>query len=765
MDVHTGAVLTTMTHLFLIYMAVTLVTGGALVLVWRHDRNQAFSGWLGVSHLIWAFKPAMYMLWRQPEPLWHHTGTVGMMLVNTGYIMLVVLGFGHLSGRRFSRTQLVVAAVGLGFLSWLFGEVDPALAQAAMATMSTVVGLVLVYWLRRFSPIEQCCGVLLVLCGLAQYIYVFQGEAGLPLQTTVATVLRLLLGLAVLCAAFMRSTGEIRRVRDRFMDLVERSHQGVTVFRGMELVYANPAFRRIYGLPEGHGAPEVMSRSWIDATVPRAERVEAIRRSRRILAGEVPQLSWEGERVSLDGRRLQLRFSAWQVEWDGAPALQLVVTDDTARHDALHALWWQATHDELTGLPNRSALLQRLRTLFGDPETRGLALVLLDVDRFKMFNDAHGHATGDEVLKGLAAMLTGATQGRAEVMRLGEDEFALLAAGADGHALAEALTAQVREALSQPLMLPQHQFFLDVSMGVAVHPSVAEGPDGLLQAADAAMYRAKALPGISVQWAQGPSSRGMAALLTAEQALRTGIRQQEFALVYQPKVRAGDASLVGFEALVRWDRPGQGRISPLDFIPAAERTGLIVPLGALILDQACRQLAHWRAQGHAGVPVAVNVSPLQLLDSGFPLAVMNTLKAFDVPASLLTLEITESAAVTHMEQAREQIAQLRAQGVEVALDDFGTGFSSLNMLRSLPLHTVKIDRSLIDPMPAAEANAVVKAICDLALVLDLEVVAEGVETQAHAEAALAAGCDVLQGYFYARPLEVADATRWLQGQR
>lgn len=754
-----------MQHLFLIYMAVTLVTGGALVLVWRHDRQQVFCGLLGVSHLIWAFKPAMYILWRQPEPVWHHLGTVGMMVMTTAYLMLVILGFSHLSGRRLSRRQVGTATVGLALLSWIFGQVHPALAQGATAAVSTAVGLVLVYWLRRFSLIEQACGVLLVLLGLAQFIYVVEGDAGLAVQVTVACVLRLLLGLALLYAAFQRSTDGIRTMRDRFMQLIERSHQGVTVFRGARVVYANPAFRRIYGLPRTGDLSEVMSRPWIEATVPEADQAQASARSRSILRGEVDQLYWEGERVSLDGRRLHLRFSAWQVDWDGEPALQMVVTDDTDRHDAMQARLWQATHDELTGLPNRSALLQRLRTLFDDPALPGLSLVLLDVDRFKLFNDAHGNHIGDEVLKGLARTLTAAVDGHAEVMRLGEDEFALLAVAPEANRVTDEVTRLVRDALVQPLVLPQHQFFLDVSMGAAIHPSVADDPEGLLQAANAAMVRAKAIPGTSVQHAEAHAKRGMAALLTAEQSLRAGIRNEEFALVYQPKVKAADATLVGFEALVRWDRPGQGRISPLDFIPAAERTGLIVPLGALILTQACRQIAAWRAQGHPVVPVAVNVSPLQLLDSGFPQAVMNTLRDFQVPPALLTLEITESAAVTHMEQAREQISQLRAQGVDVALDDFGTGFSSLNMLRSLPLHTVKIDRSLIDPLPAPEAIAVVKAICDLASVLHLEVVAEGVETAEHAQAALGAGCDVLQGYFYAKPLESIQAAQWLAGVR
>jgi EAL domain-containing protein (putative c-di-GMP-specific phosphodiesterase class I) len=313
----------------------------------------------------------------------------------------------------------------------------------------------------------------------------------------------------------------------------------------------------------------------------------------------------------------------------------------------------------------------------------------------------------------------------------------------------------------QPLMTARHQFFLDVSMGIALHPATARGPEALLRAANAAMHEAKRTPGTSLQLAEERFARGSGATLESEQALRAGIKSDEFTLVYQPKVDAASGALVGFEALVRWDRPGAGRIGPAEFIPAAERTGLIGPLGNLILTLACQQIAEWRESFRRVVPVAVNVSPLQLLDPGFPDLVLRTLRHYDVPPQALSLEITEGAAVAHMDQARERIGLMRSHGIEVALDDFGTGFSSLNMLRSLPLTTVKIDRSLIDPMPAPDATAVVKAICDLAVVLRLEVVAEGVETTEHASAALSAGCRVLQGYLYARPLEPSEAARWL----
>ena len=755
-----------MIYTLAVYTAVTLVTGVALLLVWRNDRTQAFTRLLGLSHVALAFNPLAYLAWKSPDPVLHMVGQLVMIGLGTAYIVMLIMGGAHLSHRTISRRACwgLVAGFCL-FYAVIALAVSPSHGQMALAACNTVVGLILIWWLRRQRLSEVLSGVFIALCGLDQFTYVIMGEAGVELQTALASVLRVMLCLTLIYAAFERSTGQIRRLHQRFEELVDRSHQGVTVMRNGKVVYANPAFLRIYGLTDPEQARQALLNPWLDATVPEADRAAVVERTRRIILGQVPQESWEGERVSLDGRRLQLRFSAWQVDWDGQPAMQMVVTDDTERHDAMRALLRRATRDDLTGLPNRSALLQRLRELFADGELSGFVLVSLDVDRFKLFNDAHGHRVGDQVLQGLANSLSQHLHGHAEVMRLGEDEFALLAVAADGPATAERLTSTVRELLVQPLVLPEHQFFLDVSMGVAVHPSQAHGPEGLLQAANAAMHEAKRLPGTSVHYAQEHTPNGMGALLTAEQSLRAGIKNEEFTLLYQPKVDAGDHRLVGFEALVRWDRPGQGRISPLDFIPAAERTGLIVPLGALILTQACRQIAQWQADGCTVVPVAVNVSPLQLLDAGFPAAVMRTLAEFKVPPALLTLEITESAAVTHMAQARDQIGQLRQQGVEVALDDFGTGFSSLNMLRGLPLSTVKIDRSLIDPMPAPDAAAVVKSICDLAGVLNLEVVAEGVETIEHAAAALAAGCNVLQGYYFAKPLDVPAASGWLQGRR
>jgi diguanylate cyclase (GGDEF)-like protein/PAS domain S-box-containing protein len=744
-----------MSTAFLFNIAINLALGAALLAAWWRDRTQAFLRMVGFAFLLHAGLPVGYLVMNaggEPARLAGLTLLVAIAMVSFG---LLALGVAHLAHRPPNHARLPAALAGLLLVGALLVPLGEAPALASVAALHLGIGLLASLWLWPLGRAERISALLLVALSLNQFQVIVFGAEAVPRQTTIGALIRLLLGLALLHAAVRRSAQESQRARDRLVRLTEHSHQGVAVVRGEHLLYANPALLRIYGL---NSLDEVHT-LWRDATMPAAERESARERHRQLVAGELAQVSWSGQRYRFDGSPIRLRFTAWRIDWDGQGAEQVVVTDETAQHDATAALLHQATHDELTGAPNRSALQARLRELCA--ARAGFALLLMDVDRFALFNEAHGPSVGDDVLRALAAALVQALQGRAEVMRLGEDEFALLAPAAAPDRAAQQVAQAVRELLAQPLTLPGHEFFLDASIGVALHPAHGRDPEALLRAANAAMHEAKHTPGTSLQFAEERFEHGSGVTLLAEQALRGGLKNEEFSLVYQPKVDGRSGVLLGFEALARWDRPGIGRVSPLEFIPAAERTGLIGALGRMILAQACSQTATWRAEfGHC-VPVAVNVSPLELLDPGFPDEVARTLRRHGVPPELLSLEITESAAVAHMEQARGRITALRALGVDVALDDFGIGFSSLNMLRSLPLHAVKIDRTLIEPMPAPDATAVVKAICDIAAALQLEVVAEGVETRAQHDAALAAGCRVMQGYLHARPLAPEEAGRWL----
>jgi diguanylate cyclase (GGDEF)-like protein/PAS domain S-box-containing protein len=748
-----------MQAVFVANIAICLAFGVALLLAWQRDHSQAFLRMVGLAFMLHAALPPAYLAMTGEQAGWRFAGLLVLVVVALFSAGLIAMGVSHLAERPFTRRQQQAGAALLAVAGLALLPLGSPQALAVPALANLLVGAAAAAWLWGRGGAERVSGLLLVLLSLNQFqIFVF-GESAVERQSLAGAMLRMGIGLALLHAAGRRSAAASLQARERFMRLTEHSHQGVAVVRGEGVLYANPAMLRIYGL----NSLEEAHTLWRDATMPPAERAAGRERHRQLIDGEVEQFNWSGQRFRFDGTPIRLRFSAWRIDWDGQPAEQLVISDETVQHDATAALLHQATHDELTGLPNRSALLARLRDLCANGT--GFALLLLDVDRFKLFNEAYGHPVGDDVLRVLATRLDATLRGRAETMRLGEDEFALLAPADDSEHSAREVAQRVRELLAQPLALPGHEFFLDVSMGVALHPAHGRGAEALLRAANAAMHEAKHVPGTSLQFAEERFERGSGATLLAEQALRAGLKNEEFSLVYQPKVEIRSAArppvLVGFEALVRWDRPGIGRIGPLQFVPAAERTGLIRELGKLILELACAQLERWRTEYGHGVPVAVNVSPLQLLDPGFADDVLQALRRHGVPHSLLSLEITESVAVTHMEQARGRIALLRSHGIEVALDDFGTGFSSLNMLRSLPLRTVKIDRTLIEPLPAPDATAVVKAICDLAATLDLDVIAEGVETPAQSEAVRAAGCNVMQGYLYARPLAPAEAARWL----
>lgn len=733
--------------------------GAALLWVGRIHRAQLFTRDLGASQLVQALVPMGYMLGL--ESVSHGTlpGLSLAVLGQIGSIALMLRGCSRFSGRVVTRVQWALL-LGLLVLTglWVLAVRDLSIAVWASPLLTTLAGVVVARGLRRSVAADRLVGPLLVLLGINQMGFALWGEAALVFQANAGAVLRLALGLTLVYAALDRVRTESGRLREGFGQLAKRSHQGILVLVEQRVRYANPALLRLYGF-EHLGE---LSVAGLLQGVQREEIDQIHSRLRQIESGSADDVNWEGLCRRKDGSSVWLRFSGWRTVWDDAQAILILVTDQTGRRNTTQALLYQATHDELTGLPNRNALLQRLRQrCMALPERPEFGLVLLGVDRFKLFNEAHGHSLGDEVLKALAAALVRELGEGCELMRLGADEFALLAQPYQEGDTAASVARKVQHLLLRPLVLPERNFFINVSMGIALYPQDAQDAEALLRAANAAMHAAKRTPGTSVALAEARFERGSSDLLEQEQALRMGIEQGEFSLHYQPKVDAHTGHLTSFEALARWHRPGVGWVSPVEFIAVAERTGLITELGLLLLTLACEQVAVWHQQLRSVVPVAVNVSPLQMLDGGFPAQVAQLLRQYGLPARSITLEITESAAVADMEQARVQMQQLREMGIVVALDDFGTGFSSLYTLRSLPLQSVKIDRGLIEPLPAPDAAAVVRAICQLAMALRLDVVAEGIETHVQADIARMSGCHELQGNLFAKPLSPAEAERWM----
>lgn len=754
-----------MSYALIINAAISLIMGSALILVWQRDRTQIFTHFIGWANLIQLAVPVSYWLTTQSHSAVSVLGLAMLPVVAASYTSLLMVGASHLARRPMPPKRgwvvwvflivLNAAALGVGGLP---------MGQTSVATINTVLGLVCTYWLwgtlgPRLTP-EKLVGVLLIALGLIQYIYVVYHDDGAALLATLGAILRLSLGLVLLYAALDRSALATRKQKNRFESLAQRSHQGILISQGAQgIVYANPASLAVYGVDTLDRLRVVT----VDQAIPLEEREKVVRIIDAVQRGHQTDASYEAQRFRADGTPLWLRFHYFQTEWDGEPAVQILISDYTERQQASQALIHQATHDELTGLPNRTALIQGLgaRCKPNHPAGR-FVLLLMNIDRFKLFNDAHGHFMGDEVLRAFARALRMSVDARCEVMRLGGDEFAIVSSP-DGDAQAgSALVASVQQLLKKPLRVAGQEVFLDASLGVALYPTSAGDANALLRAANAAMHVAKRTPGTSYQFAEKEFEQGSSNALAQEQALRAGLERGELHLVYQPKVDAQTGALTSFEALARWNRPEVGPVSPVEFIAAAERTGLIGALGKELLKQACQQIAAWRSQYGCCVPVAVNVSPLQMLDPHFPQLVAQLLADHGVPSEWLTLEITESSAVHNLDQTVLQVEELRAMGVHVAMDDFGTGFSSLNMLRQLRLHTVKIDRGLIDPLPAPDAVAVVRAICQLANALHLHVVAEGVETREQADAARDAGCGDLQGYLFSKPLQAKDVGPWLE---
>ncbi|MFN8158994.1 MAG: EAL domain-containing protein [Candidatus Nanopelagicales bacterium] len=421
----------------------------------------------------------------------------------------------------------------------------------------------------------------------------------------------------------------------------------------------------------------------------------------------------------------------------------------------------QALHDALTDLPNRMLLHQRVEAAIVEArrEETGLALFLLDLDRFKEVNDTLGHPAGDALLEVVARRLLGAVRPEDTVARLGGDEFAVLLPQVDDPTDAIEVAGRIRTALAEPFRLDGVLMDVDVSIGIALFPENGDDVEVLMRRADVAMYVAKG-EGTGIELydvARDPNSPARLGTVTA---LREALENGGLELHYQPKVQLSDGSVVGLEALVRWRHPERGLVPPDEFVPLAERTGLVHKLTAWVLRAALDQVADWWAQG-IEVPVAVNVSMRDLQDTDLAGLVVAELDAHGLPPEALVLEVTESVLVQDPGRAVGMLRELQELGVSSSLDDFGTGYSSLLLLEKLPVAEIKIDRSFVRALDEEGDFSMVRSIVGFAHGLGLSVVAEGVESAVSWKVLREMGCDVAQGFRVSRPLPGPEATRWL----
>lgn len=537
----------------------------------------------------------------------------------------------------------------------------------------------------------------------------------------------------------------LRESQERYKGLAEVAFDGMAVhFEGI-ILQVNRSFEAIFGQSEGG----LLGTQLIELL--RLEDQASF--TAELDSGRVQEL----QGVHANGKAVYVEVSSRACLYEGDPAYVTALRDVTRRHLAEDAVRVQAWHDALTGLPNRVLLMDRLEQALKQAEREGrrLALLFLDLDRFKPVNDSLGHAAGDELLKQTANRLLTLLRKGDTVARMGGDEFCVILNDAvlEGDALA--VGQKIVAALHEPFPLAGQEVHIGTSVGIAFYPDHESDPERLLKLADMAMYRAKQNGRNQVAVYTENLEVKQERRLGLENEIRRGIDREEFKLYFQPQLDLASETIVGAEALLRWQHPERGLLSPDEFIPMAEETRLIVPLGEWVLFYACETAAAWNKRVPQGLSlsIAVNLSAWQLHKRSLIKTVDAALAKSGLPASQLELEITETVAMRNPALTLDMLRSFAERGVRLSLDDFGKGYSSLNYLKEFPVHSIKVDQAFVAGLPHSPKDAaIVKAMINLAHNLGLRCLAEGIETQAQLDFLKKEGCDLGQGYFFSRPV-------------
>ena len=537
------------------------------------------------------------------------------------------------------------------------------------------------------------------------------------------------------------------------------SSNGIMITRSDDhdhsIVYVNPAFERI----TGYSAQEVIGREGRflvrdDLAQPDLEEIRVALREKR-----------EGQALLRNYRKDGTQF--WN-ELHIAPVKDSsglatthfvsVINDVSERVNYQKELEYQATHDSLTGLANRNLLNDRITQAiaWAKRQTMTVGVMLLDLDHFKLVNDASGHGAGDHMLKQVAQRLSSCIRDTDTVARLGGDEFVIVLTDLPETGDVDLIAEKVMGSLARPFDIGGHDVFVTASVGISMYPRDGDHGEILLRYADIAMYRVKEHGRNSVR--QFIPEMGVTAIsrMNMESSMRRGLERGEFKLHYQPKIELGSQRIVGAEALVRWQHPQIGLIHPIEFIPLAEESGLILPLGEWVLAEACRQQVIWKHQGLGSLRVAVNMSPRQFRQEDLAERVSAIFAETGADPACVTLELTESMVMQDVNSTLVALRTLKNLGLTISLDDFGTGYSSLSYLRRFPIDELKIDKSFINDIHEnADDAAIASAIVAMAISLGLNVVAEGVERKEQVDLLMKMGCPQVQGYYFGRPMEAA----------
>ncbi|MGM0769848.1 MAG: EAL domain-containing protein [Pseudomonadota bacterium] len=559
-----------------------------------------------------------------------------------------------------------------------------------------------------------------------------------------------------------RDAAEIRK----FSKAIEQSPSSVLICdRQWRIEFANQKFTQL----TGYDANNILGKhpgALSDNTMEHRE-TRHLWQSIRLQVQRVGV--WQGEvnSVRRNGERFWEQLIVTPIKGSNGDATGYLILgeDISIRKRYEQQLLRQANYDILTGLPNRMLALDRLKLALAQArrENSLVGVMFLDLDNFKHINDTLGHDAGDNLLIEAARRISSCLRGTSTVARLGGDEFLVILPGLAGPEATSQVAERILKTFEPAYLLNGQEVFVTTSIGIAIFPSDSDNSGTLLQHADAAMYQAKHKGKSSFAHFAPEMTEVSHERLQMESRMRRALEQNEFELYFQPIVRTDTGALCSAEALLRWNNPSMGMVMPDRFIPLAEETGLIIPIGEWVLHEACQKAVRWREITGTDIGVSVNVSPRQFRDQGFTAAVMNALKTSGLAPEKLELEITERLILDNTIETADILKQLDAAGIRLSVDDFGTGYSALSYLKSYPFDTLKIDKSFVqDVMKEQEDASLVKAIINMAHSLGLHVIAEGVEEEAQTHFLQQQGCDYSQGYFYSRPVPEAEFEKWLR---
>jgi diguanylate cyclase (GGDEF)-like protein/PAS domain S-box-containing protein len=670
----------------------------------------------------------------------------------------------HVHANGLATSALLVFAMAF---AWLYFAASTLLTSALFALKSSAP-ITPVAWIRKLSWVGLAYVASASIAGL---LYMSFERFGLPVLLVSVPVIAMF--LSTLHSNFQRREADERHVEE-LRASESRFHSAFThAAIGMSLVsldgrfiQANKAFCEMLGRTQA----ELLA-SNIKALVNFADIANLQGLVEKLTRGELQSVHTELRGLHRDGSDVWMALNiSLARDWEFRSHNLIVQAQDvSARRRAEAELYHNAYHDSLTQLSNRThfneQLCRAIARVQRHPEQR-FAVMYLDFDRFKMVNDSLGHKAGDELLVNLARRMQAVLRPTDLIARLGGDEFAVLLEDVQRERDAVDLTERIQKELQKPFALGDMEVTVSASIGITFSSNGYLSAEQIIRDADIAMYKAKSKGKAQYALFDASLHQHVAAQLKLESELRRALGQGQIYLDYQPIYSLREHRLIGFEALARWRHPERGTLEPALFIPTAEETGLIVPLGNWVLQEACRQLRAWKdAHGGESIRMSVNVSSLQLTHPEFVARVREALAGAALAATELTLEVTESVLMDGIENAVATLNELRRMGVTLSIDDFGTGYSSLNYLATLPIDALKVDRSFIERMVTdGEGNEIVKAIFKLGSALSKQVFAEGIETEPQLAMLRELGCEFGQGFLLSRPLDAERAAGFVSGQ-